>query len=167
MQNSRLITDFSNLSNQKWYIINDSVMGGLSHSSFQINSDGNAVFLGVVSLENSGGFASLRNHETLNLKGFKLIRLFIRGDGKRYSFRLQTGDENEIHPWSYELSFDTNSDMWMEANLPLSEFTATYRGQKPENATELSLSSIKRFGFLISDRQEGVFRLEVDKIEAV
>jgi NADH dehydrogenase [ubiquinone] 1 alpha subcomplex assembly factor 1 len=167
LQKSRLITDFSNLSNQKWHIVNDAVMGGLSHSSFQINSDGNAVFLGVVSLKNNGGFASVKNHEAVNLEGFKSIRLFIKGDGKRYSFRMQTGDDDEIHSWSYEHRFDTNDDIWMEAELPLSGFTATYRGRKPNNAPVLNLSSIKRFGFLISDGQEGEFRLEVDKIEAV
>ena len=163
----QLITDFSNFSKQKWQIVNDDVMGGLSESSLQINYDGNAVFLGRVSLENNGGFASVKNHETLNLSGFESIRLHLKGDGRRYSFRLQTGSKQYQHPWSYEHRFDTEKDLWMEVNLPLNEFTATFRGSRPENAPELDLSAIATFGFLISDKQEGEFRLEIDKIEAL
>ena len=162
-----LITDFSNFSKQKWQIVNDDVMGGLSDSRLQINFDGNAVFLGRVSLENNGGFASVKNHEPVNLDSCESIRIHLKGDGKRYSFRLQTSSETSVQPWSYEHRFDTKKDLWMEINLPLNKFTATFRGSKPENAPELDLSAIGTFGFLISDKQQGEFRLEVDKIEAL
>lgn len=162
-----LITDFSNLASQKWQITNDGVMGGLSESHFQINADGNAVFLGEVSLKNNGGFASVKNHESLNLEGFKSVRLHVKGDGKRYSFRLQTGENGRVHPWSYEHRFNTESGLWMEAELPLIDFTATYRGSVPSNVPNLDPSEIVRYGFLISDKQEGLFRLEISKIEAI
>jgi NADH dehydrogenase [ubiquinone] 1 alpha subcomplex assembly factor 1 len=162
-----LITDFTNLSKQKWQIVNDDVMGGLSDCQLLINFDGDAVFLGRVSLENNGGFASVKNHEPVNLNGCESIRIHLKGDGKRYSFRLQSGHGINVHPWSYEHRFNTKRDLWMEINLPINKFTATFRGSKPENAPELDLSAIGTFGFLISDKQEGEFRLEVDKIEAL
>jgi NADH dehydrogenase [ubiquinone] 1 alpha subcomplex assembly factor 1 len=162
-----LITDFSNLASQKWRITNDGVMGGLSESHFQINADGNAVFLGEISLKNNGGFASVKNHESLNLDGHQAIRLHIHGDGKRYSFRLQTGEQGDVHPWSYECRFDTEPGLWMEAELPLKQFTATYRGSVPKNVPDLDPAKIRRYGFLISDSQEGPFRLEISKIEVV
>jgi len=91
-----LITDFSNFARQQWIIVNDGVMGGKSSSRFQINSFGNGVFRGNISLENNGGFASVKNHEPLNLAGYGKILLTLIGDGKRYSFRLQTGTGGNI-----------------------------------------------------------------------
>lgn len=161
------ITDFSNLANQKWLIVNDGVMGGKSSSQFQINEDGNGVFLGTVSLENNGGFASVKNHEPMNLLGYSSILLHLNGDGKKYSFRLQTGVDGTINEWSYEQRFETVSGEWKSVELPLSEFKPTYRGRTPENVSHLDPGEIKRYGFLISDKQQGKFRLEIDRIEAV
>lgn len=162
----RLITDFSNLAAQQWIITNDGVMGGKSSSQFQINKDGNGVFLGTVSLENNGGFASVKNHEPVNLSGFQAVRLTVLGDGNRYSFRLQTGSGSSLDPWSYEQRFETEQDEWIEIDLPLDQFRPTYRGRTPDDVPPLDPAAIKRYGFLISDEQEGDFRLEIDKIAA-
>lgn len=48
------------VSTQLWQAINDGVMGGVSVSRLRFDSTGYAVFEGVVSLENNGGFASVR-----------------------------------------------------------------------------------------------------------
>ncbi len=162
-----VITDFTNLANQKWQIVNDEVMGGLSDSSFQINSGGNAVFLGDISLKNNGGFASVRNQERINLLGFKQIRLTIKGDGKRYSFRLKSKSDKTNTQYWYEHRFDTKANSWEEILLPLNDFQATYRGERPTDAPKLDTENISHFGFLISDKQSGEFRLEIKKIEAV
>ena len=162
----RLITDFSNLAAQQWIITNDTVMGGSSTSQFQINKDGYGVFLGTVSLENNGGFASVKNHEPINLSGFIHIKLSVLGDGKRYSFRLQTGEHGTIDPWSYEQRFETTKGEWIDVKLPIKDFSPTYRGRTPDDAPPLDPSVIKRYGFLISDNQEGKFRLEIKKIVA-
>jgi len=155
------ITDFSNLAAQKWKIVNDGVMGGISESSFQINEDGHAVFLGTISLENNGGFASVRNHEPLNLEGYKSLRLQIKGDGKRYCFRLWTAEDDNIHRFSYDIRFDTDSDKWIDVILPFSEFHPFIRGMPVMDVPPLDLSNINRYGFLISDKQQGEFRLEI------
>lgn len=161
----RLITDFSNIANQEWRIVNDVVMGGKSSSRMQLNAAGNAVFLGELSLENNGGFASVKNHEPINIEGFSAIHLRFMGDGNRYSFRLRTGEGRETHKWSYQVKFETKQDEWMDIIIPLSDFEATYRGSKPNNVPPPDFSSIRQFGFLISDKQEGPFRLEIEKIE--
>lgn len=163
----RLITDFSNIANQEWRIVNDGVMGGVSSSRMQLNADGNAVFLGELLLENNGGFASVKNHEPLNIDGFSTIHLRIKGDGNRYSFRLRTGEGSETHKWSYEVKFETQPNKWIAVILPFSDFEATYRGSTPDNVPPPDFSSIRQFGFLISDKQEGAFRLEIDRIEVM
>jgi len=43
-----------------WKIVDDAVMGGRSSGKFYLNEEGNGVFEGSISLENNGGFSSLR-----------------------------------------------------------------------------------------------------------
>ena len=163
----RCITDFSNLAAQKWEIVNDGVMGGRSDSSFQINKKGNAVFIGTISLQNNGGFASVRNHESLNLEGFQSLKLHLKGDGKRYCFRLRTADNGGVHRFSYDYRFETEADRWIDVVLPLSGFRPFFRGRPLKDVPSPDLSKIRLYGFLISDKQEGPFRLEVESIWAL
>ena len=84
-QQESLIFDFKNESEVGyWRIVNDSVMGGLSKSEI-VYSDGNkAIFRGIVSLENNGGFASTRTiPRSYELDGHDGILLRVRGDGKK------------------------------------------------------------------------------------
>jgi NADH dehydrogenase [ubiquinone] 1 alpha subcomplex assembly factor 1 len=61
IMSTSLIYDFNKNSSPKdWRIIDDGVMGGLSQGKFSIDPDGNGVFVGTVSLENNGGFSSVR-----------------------------------------------------------------------------------------------------------
>ncbi len=50
----------SNLS--QWQVLNDVVMGGLTKANLIINKYGFVEFSGHVSLENNGGFASVKYH---------------------------------------------------------------------------------------------------------
>ena len=45
---------------KQWQTVNDGVMGGVSDGRFKINDDKNMEFFGTLSLENNGGFASVR-----------------------------------------------------------------------------------------------------------
>ena len=49
-----------NTGGQDWIIVNDSVMGGLSKSKVTFTENG-LVFKGTLSLQNNGGFASIRS----------------------------------------------------------------------------------------------------------
>lgn len=162
-----LITNFTNLESQQWRIVNDGVMGGVSHSHLQINESGNAVFLGTVSLENNGGFCSVKNENRLNLGGNRAFLLRIKGDGNRYSFRIRTTEGGEKLRHQYEYRFDTSHNTWTEIEIPFEKFEAVYRGQKLTDVPLPDFSSIAEYGFLISDKQEGDFRLEIDWIKAV
>ena len=88
---SYIIFDFNkNSSINNWLVVDDVVMGGRSTGNFQLSKDGNGVFYGNVSLENNGGFSSVRyRFEKLMLEKFKTIVLKIKGDGKNYQFRIK------------------------------------------------------------------------------
>ena len=59
---SQTIASFENPATlDDWGVVNDSVMGGISTSRFQQTDDGTLIFAGQLSMENNGGFVSLRN----------------------------------------------------------------------------------------------------------
>ena len=88
---SHILFDFNKDSDiENWIIVNDDVMGGRSSGSFNLNTQGHGLFEGGISLENNGGFSSLRyrgGRKQINEHTKIVIRL--KGDGKNYQFRIK------------------------------------------------------------------------------
>ena len=149
--------DFSTATNAApWQIVNDDVMGGVSTSSFSV-SNGVAVFRGEVSLENNGGFASVRSSPARqNLAGLDAFGVGVRGDGRRYKFtaRTETGFDTPI----YQCAFSTKRGAWEEHRLPFKDFVPRFRGRSLTNVPALDPATVVSVGFLISDKQEGPSR---------
>ncbi len=166
MQNPEkiLLTDFDEEDLKNWIIVNDGVMGGLSTSRIQYLPENQAEFSGEVSLENNGGFASSRmNLESVNLEGCTVISVRLKGDGKKYKFRIRTDDQ-----WdgvTYSVDFLTRKDEWMEIELPFKEFKPTYRGRILNEVGPLNAAEIRQIGLLISDKQSGPFSVTMDWIK--
>jgi hypothetical protein len=80
---------------EPWPNIDDRVMGGVSRSGMRV-ANGIAVFEGQVSLDRNGGFASVRSRPAEHdLSAYRGVVLKVRGDGKRYRFRLRTADAKD------------------------------------------------------------------------
>jgi NADH dehydrogenase [ubiquinone] 1 alpha subcomplex assembly factor 1 len=147
-----------------WTVVNDGVMGGRSTSTVQEDSTGTIVFAGDVSLENNGGFASVRLPiAALDLSAFGGLRLRLRGDGNRYQIRLRTDDR--FDGIAYSARFQTTGE-WETVEIPFAAFEPTFRGVRPRGAPPLDPSRIRQLGFLIADEQAGPFRLEVADLSA-
>lgn len=145
-----------------WRIINDDVMGGVSTSRFEATDEG-AAFAGTVSLENGGGFASVRAPEaTWDLGDCAGLRLRVRGDGKRYWFTTYTEPGG---PVSYRASLEP-AGHWTTVDVPFEALTPYRRGTRVPDAPAFDPSRLRGFGFLIADEQAGDFRLEVAWIRA-
>ena len=159
--NMKKIYIFSTQTNIKeWRIVNDDVMGGISNSSIQFTDDGHGQFSGHVSLANNGGFASIQLTKKIKLEEEKqFIVLRVKGDGKRYEFRLK-GDIFQSE--SYVHSFAT-SGKWENIKLPISEFYPQFRGRKL-NIPNFNFESIEQLSFLIANTQEEDFELLIDYI---
>ena len=157
------VIDFDKSSDSSnWIVINDVVMGGVSKSSFQVTESGTAVFSGVVSLENNGGFASAnRNPSQFDLNDSDGIRFRVKGDGKKYKISLK--NDGAFNGFSYRVEFNTKDGEWLTIDAPFPSFIPMLMGQKT-SAPPIDRANIKTFGFLISDMQEGPFRLEIDWI---
>ena len=161
MMNNLILFDFSETEDWSgWNIENDVVMGGRSYSQLERSREGNAIFKGEVSLENNGGFASVQYHfPSRDIKGYEKAVLTIKGDGKKYQFRLK---ENLRDRASYIYEFETTGD-WQTVEIPLNEMKPVYRG-RTLNMPNFSSSSIQEIRFLIGNKKPQDFRLEIDKI---
>jgi monofunctional biosynthetic peptidoglycan transglycosylase len=150
---------------QVWPATNDGVMGGLSQGRSEITPDGMLRFSGAVSLENNGGFSSIRSVPVeRDLSAYDGILLRVRGDGKRYALTIRT--DVQIRAGSYRVKFDTKAGQWVEIYVPFTEFSPTSFGVELPDAPPLDPAKIRSFGFLISDKQAGPFMLDVDWIKA-
>jgi len=145
----------------QWSIVNDGVMGGISQSRSSMTDRGTLLFSGVVSLENNGGFASIRHDsQAFGIGPGDGIRLRVKGDGKTYQLRVRTSER--FDGIAYKVDFITLQEAWQDIEIPWERFTATYRGRTVEGAPELKGQQIHQVGFLIADKQAGPFELEVE-----
>ena len=148
-----------------WSAVDDGVMGGVSLSSLRYDPAGHAVFEGTVSLENNGGFASVRSHPLeLGEPGAAHYLLEVRGDGKRYKLNLRTDDT--FDGINYQAAFEAPPGIWTLLRLPVSAFRPTFRGRSVPGAPPLDPARVRQIGLMIADRQAGAFALAVRSIQA-
>ena len=154
--------DFSPQSSNQWRVVDDVVMGGRSSGNFKVNSEGNGVFYGEVSTENNGGFSSVRHEvKTINTEKFSEVVMKLKGDGKAYQFRLKPSIANYF---SYIQTFDTNGE-WQEIRIPFKDFYPSFRGRKLDQPN-FDGSQIEEMTFLIANKKNENFKLEIDWISA-
>jgi len=149
----------------RWQIVNDSVMGGVSNSNVDRVTDDTVRFSGTLSLENNGGFASMRSSGRMpNLNGADAVILRVKGDGRTYQLRLRTGNGWRVPDYSAE--FETRLGQWQTHVLPLSDFKAGWRGMAVPDAPPITADRIRSIGILLGDKKPGGFMLEIDWIKA-
>jgi NADH dehydrogenase [ubiquinone] 1 alpha subcomplex assembly factor 1 len=160
--NSSTIFDFSNKNSLKnWVVVDDVVMGGRSEGSLSINEDGHGEFKGYVSLENNGGFSSIRyRFQSKSTKDFNIVAIRLKGDGKNYQFRVKPNVRNY---YSYVSTFSTNGE-WQTIIIPLEGMYPTFRGRRL-NQSNFKHDTIQEIAFLIANNSNEQFSLLIDKIE--
>ena len=142
-----------------WRTVNDGVMGGRSVGRFAINADNRLEFFGNLSLENNGGFASVRARGiSLGLQAGDAIVIRLRGDGREYKFDLYAGS------YSFRQSLRTTKNEWIEVTLPVDHGVATWRG-RVFPAEKLDLNQVNGLGILLGDKKPGPFKLEIEWIK--
>ncbi|MCK0177508.1 CIA30 family protein [Mycolicibacterium sp. F2034L] len=151
-----------------WTTVNDPVMGGRSISRVTF-ADGGLVFSGEVSLENNGGFASVRSPQDAEIgrkaTGAKALRVHARGDGKTYVLSVGA----DAQPWSYIQRFSTEDDVDRIYELPVGDFEPVGKrfDPAPEAPPTLDPSSIDEVSLYILDKQQGPFEIAVRALDAV
>jgi hypothetical protein len=159
-----------------WGAVDDVVMGGVSESGIRLMS-GYALFSGNVSIDNSGGFASVRTRNfdpSLDLSNYRGIELRIKGDGQRYKIFVRT--EATWDGLGYAYSFDTKPHEWMTVRVPFRDLVPIFRAKTVKDAQPIDLSQIRSLQLMLSkfeyDSQlnphftPGLFSLQIESISA-
>ena len=158
--NNLVLFDFSESSRpDRWQVVNDGVMGGLSKGKFKVSENGTALFTGTVSLENSGGFSSVNyDTEKIVVEGFTTLSLYLKGDGKKYQVRIR---ENKDDYFSYITTFQTSGN-WETIEIPLKEMVPSFRGRQLDRPN-YNGNTIVELTFLIGNKKAESFTLELQK----
>jgi len=147
-----------------WYIQNDNVMGGQSQGRFLVASD-ELIFSGNTNTD-GGGFSSIRTHPLqLDLSDRSGIRVKIKGDGRRYTWHLQTDARWRGRSVNYWADFDTSMDEVVSVDIPFTSFVPQFRGFKLDGP-ELNTQQITQLGLYIYDKNDGPFELVLLSVEA-
>jgi len=144
----------------QWWIVNDTVMGGRSQSELlKSREQGFIRFMGNLSLQNNGGFASTRSLTEQNFFGnTDKICLEVRGDGRAYQLRLRSN--RNFDGYAYVKQFQTINKRWIKLSFELSEFEASFRGRTLTGVPQITAKEIRQVGFLLGDKKPGKFQLD-------
>lgn len=143
-----------------WQVVDDVVMGGKSNGSLSLSKIGNGLFKGNVSIENNGGFSSIRlNTKKLKINGGENIILNVKGDGNEYQLRIKT---SKFDRHSFIFNFKTSGE-WETITVPLNKMIASFRGYAV-GLPNFNDNQIDQLGFLKSSKENTPFRLEIKRI---
>ena len=147
-----------------WNSVNDGVMGGVSKGGVKRTNEGTLLFSGELSLENNGGFASIRTAERkLDLSEMSAILVKARGDGRTYWVELRTS--GQMGASSYRADLPTTAGEWREIRVPLADFKLQAFGRAlPIKA--LNPAAVASVGFTLADKKAGPFSLEIESVRA-
>jgi len=151
--------------NLNWSTVNDTIMGGRSSSIWEAGSFSSSVFKGYLSLENNGGFASVRhNVRNKDFSDESGIYLKFTGDGRNYQFRIRSKSAS----WAdYYHEFETQNDKEISIFLPFQDFKASWRGLNLRMLPSLKSRDVIEVGLFLSDKKQGRFKLEISEIFAM
>ena len=160
-----LLTDFGPDSpDLGWYVVNDNVMGGRSEGDFN-ETTGELYFSGRTNTM-GGGFSSIRTQSLrLDLSKHSGIRLRVKGDGRRYTWRLTTSARWRGREISYWANFETVAGEWRTVSVPFTNFVPRFRGYQLDGPA-LDTKEITGMGLMIYDNLDGPFEIRLASVHA-
>lgn len=150
----------------QWQAVNDGVMGGVSDGRFTITADNTLEFFGTLSLENNGGFASVRTKPTaFDLEPGDTLVVRVKGDGRDYVLNLYT--KSRRMAFSYRAPLPTAKDAWQDVEIPLATFIPTAFGRRVQGMGPVEPDQITGLGIMLSDKKPGAFRMQAAWIKVM
>jgi hypothetical protein len=148
-----------------WSVVNDTVMGGVSTGRLAWQDEA-LVFTGELSLDNNGGFASVRSPlvDPIAAAGWADragLGVAAQGDGRVWTVEVRT--DGEDGGWISTIT--TSADEITEVELPWATFAPVTRFLDPrEPAAPLDPARIVSVAFYLVDGIEAPFRLELRSV---
>ena len=145
----------------KWIVVNDNVMGGRSEGGYSFRKN-RLIFSGNTNT-NGGGFSSIRTNPTNFYLGDRTgLHIRFKGDGRTYKLGVRIEGKSV----SYRSNF-TSGNGWQEVRVPFNEMDVSWRGRSlSKEEHPLIKSKIRSIEFMIYDKQDGPFKLQVDWIKS-
>ncbi|MBB4078526.1 hypothetical protein GGR28_001139 [Lewinella aquimaris] len=146
-----------------WQVEDDTVMGGRSAGKLEMTESGHARFYGHVSLENDGGFSSIR-HELkppVDVSGLQRFVVRLKGDGSSYTLRVKSDPSNDYY---HQATFPTTGE-WEQQAVAFADMEAVHHGE-PVDVPNFSAGRVVEVQFLIGNKQEQDFEVLIDRIAA-
>ncbi len=146
-----------------WLIVNDGVMGGRSEGDAELRKN-TLYFYGKVSLENNGGFASLRTpYDSYDLSKFTKVNVRYRSRGQ--SIGMTLNKYQRFYYPNYKIILEPSKE-WTTKTINLLDFKTYRLGELIDDKIDNSdLAKIIRLGFITNDKKASIFEFEVDYIE--
>lgn len=152
-----------NKDGERWNIINDGVMGGLSKGQTWTTEDA-VTFTGTVSLQNNGGFSSYKSpYHEIDLS--KYTKIIVKYRSKEYAMAMTLEmDKRWFLPY-YKRNLPATDWKWVKKEIAFSEFEKYSVGRKVKGKpTQEELKKILRLGFITNEKRAGDFKIEIDYI---
>ena len=124
-------------------------------------------FTGKVSLENNGGFASVRSdYQLRDLSGFSKLKLRYRSEG--YDFAFSMNKDRRFWIPNYKHNLVQTDWEWKTIELELMDFKEYYIGRPTGGKiSEVELARIVQIGFITNEKRAGAFKIEIDYLEFI
>jgi NADH dehydrogenase [ubiquinone] 1 alpha subcomplex assembly factor 1 len=161
---SHSVMDFGKAELSSWRALNDGVMGGRSVGNVSY-SRSTLKWEGRVSLENNGGFSSVRSPwSERDLSGFDAVTIRCRttaGSADTFTLTMEVSEQWWMPYWKTDFKADTE---WKEIVVPFSALkkSSAMTGELPKIWSWGNLSKVLRLGMMKYDGLAGEFGLEVD-----
>ena len=165
------VEDFGAEAAERWRVVNDGVMGGLSEGTLTFDG-GVATFSGTINT-NGGGFSMIRtsifrNGATLadSLEGAEYLRIRARSaNGRGYELTVQDSTTNAAVMHFADLAVTADS-AWEEPLVPLTNLDARTFGTAGAALPDFELAQISTLGIILADGLDGPFSIAIDRIDA-
>jgi len=102
----------------------------------------------------------LKTMAASDITGKTTLFIRLKGDGKTYKFRIKQHIENNH---TFITTFKTSGD-WETIEIPLNSLHASYRGRKLDIGI-FNANKFEELGFLIANKKQESFQLELDSIK--
>ncbi len=165
------VEDFGEESVERWSVINDGVMGGLSEGNLEYDG-GVVTFDGQINT-NGGGFSMIRtdvfrDDQSLAeaLTGAEYLRIRLRSaNGRAYELTMTDSATNAsvMHVEDIAVS---DEGLWQEPVISLTDLEPRIFGSVQPGIEAFEVEQTATIGVILADGLDGPFSLQIDRIDA-
>ncbi|MGB0591831.1 MAG: CIA30 family protein [Myxococcota bacterium] len=155
----------TDLRNMPWVTVNDTVMGGRSSATVSWNDAGQLIWSGNLSLENNGGFVSIRSRSPWSdWSSYDGVEVVLEGAGREIQVSAQRGDR-VMRAGGYRAMLPTEVRGDTRVFIPFSAFVLKRFGREVAGPSlPDGLRSVGDWGLLMADKREGAFQVTLKSI---